>query len=230
MLDPCFIGMGIEQDKDVICKAVTKDGADEKVASFTMKDGKVNILEHDEITPLMAKEKDRNGRLKYNLGSIMVYLFKVSKLLDICKDSEQLNKMYHKHSRIVPVWIEEMQKSDTPEKDNAYKFELFVHNCLSFVDKEKFGLLVVEREDEFAPVKNGPGSEADSPDTARQLLTEYHMKLFTEAGGQFSGEGDFEIDTLLTYDGEGLEQLAKERAPFQLPGYLRENDTLDDSP
>lgn len=113
--------------------------------------------------------------------------------------------MYHKHLRKVAVWIEEQQKADVPEKENAYKFELFVHNCLEFVDKEKFGLLVVERDDEFAPVKNAPGSEVDSPDTARALLTQLHIKWLTLAGGQFEGEGDFEIDNLLTYDGEGLE-------------------------
>lgn len=41
-----------------------------------------------------------------------------------------------------------------PEKPNAYKFELFIHNFLPFCEPGKFGVLIVPREEEFAPVKN----------------------------------------------------------------------------
>jgi len=129
--------------------------------------------------------------------------------------------MYHKHLKKVPVWMEEQQKSEIPEKENAYKFELFMQNCMGYIEKEKFGLLVVDREDEFAPVKNAPGTETDNPDTARQLLTNLHLKWFSLAGGQFDGEGDFEIDNMVTYGGEGLEEFVKESEPLKLPGYLQ---------
>lgn len=171
VLDPVLVGMGVHTDKDVICKAITKENAEEKVGTFVIKDGKVAIIEYNEIGEKVASEKDKQGRLKYNYGSPLMFLFKVPKLLEICQNSEQLNQMYHKHLRKVAVWIEEQQKADVPEKENAYKFELFVHNCLEYVDKDMFGILVIERDDEFAPVKNPPGSEADSPDTARALLT-----------------------------------------------------------
>lgn len=126
--------MTIKDDKDLVCKAVTKATSDEKVGNFCVKDGHVRIVEYDEITPEMQKEKDRNGKLKYNYGSTLAFCFKVSKLLELCKDEGQLNKMYHKHAKKVAVWMEEQQKSEIPEKENAWKFELFIQNCMSFID------------------------------------------------------------------------------------------------
>jgi UDP-N-acetylglucosamine/UDP-N-acetylgalactosamine diphosphorylase len=175
--------MTIKMDKELVCKAVTKAAADEKVGNFCVKDGSVRIVEYDEITPEMQKEKDRNGKLKYNYGSTLCFCFKVSKLLEICQDVGQLNQMYHKHLKKVAMWMEEQQKSEIPEKENAWKFELFIQNCMGYFKQDKFGLLVVDREDEFAPVKNAPGAAVDSPDTARQLLTDLHLKWFSLAGG-----------------------------------------------
>jgi UDP-N-acetylglucosamine/UDP-N-acetylgalactosamine diphosphorylase len=219
VLDPVMIGMGMHKDLEIVSKAVTKARPDEKVGNFAVKDGKVAVVEYDEMSEAMTKEKDKNGRLKYNHGSICNFLFKVSKLLDICQDTEQLNQMYHKHLKMVPVWLEELQKSEVPEKENAYKFELYIQNSLGFVEIDKFGLLMVEREEEFAPVKNAPGSDVDSPDTARELLSNLHLKYFSLAGGEFEGEGNFEIDGLVTYAGEGLESYVGK--PFKLPGCMR---------
>ncbi len=38
----------------------------------------------------------------------------------------------------------------------------------------KPALLEVQRAEEFAPVKNAPGSASDSPDTARQAILTLH--------------------------------------------------------
>jgi UDP-N-acetylglucosamine pyrophosphorylase len=55
-----------------------------------------------------------------------------------------------------------------PEGNNATKFELFFHNFLPFCEDKKVGVLIVDRKDEFAPVKNLKG--ADSPQTAKALV------------------------------------------------------------
>lgn len=128
--------------------------------------------------------------------------------------------MYHKKARKVAQWNEELGQSFVPEKDNAWKFELYVHNVLPLIEKSKFGLLEIERESEYAPIKNAPGNEEDSPDTARELMSELHKKYFALAGGDFDGEGDFEIDAMVTYEGEGLEAFVKEDQPVALPGFL----------
>jgi len=44
-----------------------------------------------------------------------------------------------------------------PEVENGWKFELFIHSFLPMVDIGKLGILMVDRDSEFAPVKNADG-------------------------------------------------------------------------
>jgi len=69
-----------------------------------------------------SKEKNQNGSLKYNLGSCFEFVFSVPKLLEICKDSDNIKKMYSKENTIQDVWNEETQSIQTPEKENAVQF------------------------------------------------------------------------------------------------------------
>jgi UDP-N-acetylglucosamine/UDP-N-acetylgalactosamine diphosphorylase len=82
-------------------------------------------------------------------------------------------------------------------------------------------VLDVAREEEFAPVKNAPGSSSDSPDTARAYLSALAKKWVVEAGGTLKGdmESTCEVGPLTSYDGEGLENLVNEKevtCPFSL--------------
>ena len=54
------------------------------------------------------------------------------------------------------------------------KLELFIFD--SFPLAKRVALLEVHRHEEFAPVKNAPGSASDSPDTARQAILKLHTK------------------------------------------------------
>lgn len=64
----------------------------------------------------------------------------------------------------------------TPEKENAWKFELFIQNFLPLVSEGKLGVLEVERATEFAPIKNADGESsggkvvADSPASSCALM------------------------------------------------------------
>jgi UDP-N-acetylglucosamine/UDP-N-acetylgalactosamine diphosphorylase len=95
----------------------------------------------------------------------------------------------------------------------------------------------VPREDEFAPVKNAPGSGADCPETARDALSRLCVRRLVASGGTVTtaggaattpgapaGEGEqaeplLEISPLLSYAGEGLEARVKGRE-FALPAYI----------
>ncbi|CAM6111194.1 unnamed protein product [Calypogeia fissa] len=47
----------------------------------------------------------------------------------------------------------------------------------------------VTREEEFAPVKNAPGTNVDPPDTARTMLLRLHLNWVAAAGGYVVNKG-----------------------------------------
>lgn len=65
---------------------------------------------------------------------------------------------------------------------------MFIFDVLPLSKPEKFGLVEVKREEEFAPVKNAPGALEDSPDTARRLLSQLHQNWFKKHGVKFQGK------------------------------------------
>lgn len=78
-----------------------------------------------------------------------------------------------------------------------------------------------DRNEEFAPVKNATG--VDSPESARNLMSKLHQKWLKQIGMNFIGEADgdknVEVDILVTYEGEGLNnflQYAEELKTYQI--------------
>jgi UDP-N-acetylglucosamine/UDP-N-acetylgalactosamine diphosphorylase len=66
----------------------------------------------------------------------------------------------------------------------------------------------VAREDHFGPVKNAPGSDTDSPDTARALLLAQGARWAAAAGAKVAQDSaGLEVPALVSYAGEGLEGL-----------------------
>ncbi len=159
--DPAFIGATIKKDKTVGAKVVRKATPDERVGTICLEDGKPSIIEYYELTDEMAEERDERGERVYNFGVILNYLFRVDELEEIVKKSLP----YHVVEKKIP-YIDENGNFVKPESPNGYKFEQLVldmiHLAASCLPYE------VEREREFAPIKNKTG--IDSVESARELL------------------------------------------------------------
>lgn len=161
MADPVFIGATIESGCTSGGKVVAKADPNERVGVLCTEDGKPSIVEYYEMTDEMITQRDENGRLSYNYGVILNYIFRTDKLLETLDRHLPLH-MAHK----AVAYIDESGEKVVPEKPNAYKFETLVLDMIHMQDS----CLAYEvvREKEFAPVKNKAG--VDSVDTARELL------------------------------------------------------------
>lgn len=169
MADPCFIGAVIESGKDSGSKVVAKAAPEERVGVMCLEDGKPSIVEYYEMTDEMRYSREDDGNLSYNYGVILNYLFKTEKLNELINANLPLHKAFKK----VPYYDETIDETVCPEEPNAYKYETLVldmvklqNSCLAYE---------VERNKEFAPVKNKTG--VDSVDTARALLKENGIEL-----------------------------------------------------
>lgn len=159
--DPVFVGATILSECVSGSKVVRKVDPYERVGALCLEDGRPSIVEYYELTPEMAEATNEAGSLLYGFGVILNYIFRVDKLLAIVEKRMPLHIVEKK----VP-YLDENGNSVKPETPNAYKFETLIldmvymmDNCLSFE---------VDREKEFAPVKNAEG--VDSVATARALL------------------------------------------------------------
>ena len=159
--DPVFVGATILSGRVCGSKVVRKVSPHERVGAMCLENGKPSIVEYYELTDEMAEARDENGTLLYGFGVILNYLFRVDKLNEIAGSNLPLHIVEKK----VP-YLDESGQMCKPEEPNAYKFETLIldmvymmDNCLAFE---------VERDREFAPVKNATGT--DSVDSARELL------------------------------------------------------------
>lgn len=175
VLDPVQIGWTHSQDLQTSLKCVPKRNAEEKVGVIGKKNGKYNIVEYSEFPAAMASECLPDGTLKYNHGHILVFIVRGDFLIDLATgDDSQSNALYHKaHKKIThcdPKTFEQI----VPTSENGWKFELFLHNFMPMVEQGKLGVLQVDRDSEFAPVKNangsGPQPLPDTPAYARKMI------------------------------------------------------------
>lgn len=166
--DPCFIGATIRRGCEVGSKVVRKNHPDEKVGVMCLEDGHPSIIEYYELTDELRNTTNEKNEPAYNFGVILNYLFQISSLERIADNTLPLHivekKIPYLNADGVPV---------NPDQPNGYKFETLIldlirllHSCLPFE---------VERNREFAPIKNKTG--IDSVESARALLQENGISL-----------------------------------------------------
>lgn len=166
--DPCFIGATLAKNCEVGAKVVRKNHPDEKVGVICLEDGHPSIVEYYELTDTLRNTMNKDGEPAYNFGVILNYLFKVSSLETIVSHELPLHIVEKK----IP-YLDDSGKLCKPEEPNGYKFETLIldfikllSSCLPFE---------VEREKEFAPIKNKTG--IDSVESAQSLLSQNGIAL-----------------------------------------------------
>ena len=166
--DPLLVGATIKGNFQIGTKVIRKADAYEKVGVMCNKNGHPSIIEYIDITEEMAHQTDENGERLYNFGSILNHLFNVDLLYRIKDKKLPVHVVTKKVEH-----IDEQGNLITPEQPNAHKFEMLcvdmielADNCLPFE---------VERQKEFAPIKNKTG--VDSVESAQALLELNGYKL-----------------------------------------------------
>lgn len=166
--DPMFIGAVIKSGCKSGSKVVAKKDPHERVGAMCLEDGKPSIVEYFELTEEMAVQRLENGELAYKYGVILNYLFNINELEIISKATLPLHIVEKK----IP-YINKNGELQNPAEPNGYKFETLILDMIHM--SESCLPYEVERNKEFAPVKNAEG--VDSVETARALLAENNIEF-----------------------------------------------------
>lgn len=175
--------------------------------------GKPCVVEYSEMSREACERRETpsspsaapcsDGRLVFGAGNICNHYFSLAFLEDTVLPG--MADMYHVAHKKIPAAEGPAGETRKPSENNGIKLESFIFDV--FPLSKNMVLFEAAREDEFAPVKNAPGSSTDSPDTARGMISRQAKRWAAAAGAKLSEggeEGLCEISPLVSYGGEGL--------------------------
>jgi len=158
------------------------------------------IVEYCELDEERLNMQDDAGKLKFGAANICNHYFSVDFLQNVANNPMP----YHIAKKKIPCF--DGEKTAASPDVNGVKMEHFIFDC--FDRAKNLTLWEVTREDEFGPVKNAEAPNAtDTASSARKMLSDLHRRWIEKAGGKIDGDGLVEIDPLVSYGGEGLQQL-----------------------
>ena len=192
--DPVFAGYCSSNDIQCGARVVAKAYPEEKVGVFAQRAGKLHVVEYSELDPTEASSVDPcSGMLRYNWSNICLHYFEREWLKRVSNELVS-GGLYHVAQKQIP---------SMGGRVDGVKLELFIFD--TFPSADRWGLMEVNRSEEFSPVKNAPGTATDSPDTARAHVLKLHSSWVESAGGVVEVEEGVEISPLDSYAGEGLD-------------------------
>ncbi|RHY58064.1 hypothetical protein DYB38_001628 [Aphanomyces astaci] len=194
--DPVFMGYCIEKKADCGNKVVWKSRPDESVGVVAKRGGQYCVVEYSEMDKPTSELRDpKTNQLVYGAANICNHFYTVSFLTDVVLP--QMSLQYHVAHKKIPM-ADDSGATVTPTANTGVKLESFIFDV--FPLSQRMAVLSSNRDDEFSPVKNAPGTPVDSPDSARQMLHDQASRWLNT-----SAYGYLEVSPLVSYAGEGLE-------------------------
>jgi UDP-N-acetylglucosamine/UDP-N-acetylgalactosamine diphosphorylase len=212
-----LVGSHLLARSELTSMAVAKQTPRDKVGNFVAIDGRAQVIEYSDFAEDVADRRDAAGNLLFWAGSIAVHVFAVSFLERVLSRSDALP--FHIARKKVP-YVDEAGRLVQPQQANALKFERFIFDLLPLAENA----LVVEypEREVFAPLKNAPGEERDTPEYVRRMMIELHGSWLRAAGTRVTEGVAVEIGPLWALDAEGVAARADRRREIREATYLSE--------
>jgi UDP-N-acetylglucosamine/UDP-N-acetylgalactosamine diphosphorylase len=195
---------------------VAKQTPQDKLGNFVAFDGRTQVIEYSDFPDDVAERRDEKGELVFWAGSIAVHVFAVDFLERALKLGDALP--FHVAHKKVPH-VDASGKRVEPQQPNALKFERFIFDLLPHAEHA----IVVEypEHEVFAPLKNAPGADRDTPEYVRQHMIDQHRDWLEQAGVQVKEQVPVEISPLWALDAAGVAARTDLPKSITEPTYLR---------
>lgn len=215
--DAEFLGYHLLADSELTSMAITKQTPEDRLGNFVSVDGRVQVIEYSDFPSDIAAVRNADGRLKFWAGSIAIHAFAVDFLGRALQLRDALP--YHVARKKVPH-IDTSGQLMEPNEPNALKFERFIFDLLPHAQRP----LVVEylERDVFAPLKNAPGADRDTPEYVRQFMVDQQRGWLEEAGTKVAPNVPIEISPLWAFNAEGVAARTDRPDSIDKPTYLHE--------
>ena len=169
--DAELVGLAVSEEADVVTKVLEKRDPDEKVGHLVRVAGRDRIVEYTELSREQTRARTPDGTLVYRWGSPALHCWSVAFFARLAERGYRLP--LHRSAKPLDAWLDgEVRQVD------GWKYERFIFDLVA--EAERSVGMEIEREAEFAPVKNAEGD--DSPATARALAHRQFVGWLAAAG------------------------------------------------
>jgi UDP-N-acetylglucosamine/UDP-N-acetylgalactosamine diphosphorylase len=187
IFDPLFIGLHVLDKAEMSSKALIKSGPKEKVGNFCLVDGRVTVIEYSDLPDELAKKRNPDGSLVFELGSIAIHILNRSFVENL--NGDEFSLPLHRAVKK----IEHLDQDGKIVESEGIKLESFIFDALPLALKSI--ILQTVRSEEFAPTKNATG--VDSAETTRQMMVDRAANWLESAGVTVPKKPDGSVDCLL---------------------------------
>ncbi len=220
--DPVFVGYSISKQADCAAKVVRKSAPTESVGVVAMRGGKFGVIEYSEISKEQAEQRDpASGELAFRAANIANHFYTLDFLKQVESFEEKMT--FHIARKKIPHVDLTGGQLVKPSKPNGMKLELFVFDVFPYA--KNMMVLEVERQEEFSPLKNAPGTGVDDPQTSCRDLLAQQRRFLEGAGAKVAETTEIEISPLVSYAGEGLSSVQGQT--YSRSGLVESIEALD---
>ena len=165
MIDPILLGLMSENDVDLASKSFMKPSPEGKWGVFCKINDKPAVMEYIETPKDLLEARNSEGELIFGDAHFGCNFFDVSLLEKIITEKLPMHAALKKNKTI--------NINGSFLEINTYKFEAFIFD--GFAKANNIMVFRVNRDDEFAPIKNKEGDE--SPLSAIKLYKSFYNIL-----------------------------------------------------
>lgn len=169
--DPELVGVATVESTEVVTKVLEKAHPDEKVGHLVRVGASDRIIEYTELTPEQTRETSPTGELIYRWGSPAMHCWSIA-FLDRLGQAG-FKPPLHRSAKPLKAWVDGGVHEVQGWKNERFIFDLVPQATVSVG-------LAIERDDEFAPIKNASGT--DSVDSMQALCSAAYGRWLEAAG------------------------------------------------
>ncbi len=210
-----YLGYHILSDSQMTSQVIAKREPLEKVGNVVDVDGRLMVIEYSDLPDDVAKKTKPDGSLAIWAGSIAVHVFDLDFL---CRARDQADSLpYHFAYKKVP-YIDAAGSRVDPAKANAIKFERFIFDLIPLARNAI--VVEVDPASAFAPLKNASGAAADTPESVKKQISDFHRQWLRQAGVDVAEGVAVEISPRFALDAEELCVKIRPGLKINQPTYL----------
>lgn len=165
--DPVLIGLMYDKKYTLSSKTIFKKDPLSKDYVFCKRNDKPSMITYEEITEDFSNLKDKFGNYLYRGINILYHVISLDEVINYSKKELRYNRAYKKYN-----YLGLDGKYVIAQSNNSFKFEQFIFDAFSY--SKDMLLFQVEKDEEFAPIKNKEG--INSPETAIELYIKSQKK------------------------------------------------------